>query len=135
SLSSGIPSTAVYFVLPSRIARIAASLMFSGVSKSGSPAASEITSRPRAFRSRAFCVAAMVADGWMRLSASEIKPMTSLLLAGALPNRVKDRAQPKPARAKEQEPRQEGAPRNPTPPRQILKPHHAPARQRQAASE
>ncbi len=44
-----MPSTAVYLVLPSRMARIAASLMFSGVSKSGSPAPRPITSRPAAF--------------------------------------------------------------------------------------
>src|SRR5215475_6255036 len=52
SFSSGIPSTAVYLVLPARIALTAASLMFSGVSKSGSPAPSQITSRPAALRAR-----------------------------------------------------------------------------------
>src|ERR1700761_1188029 len=66
--SSGMPSTAVYLVWPSLMALIAASLMFCGVSKSGSPAASPITSRPAAFRSRALLVIAMVGDGWMRES-------------------------------------------------------------------
>ncbi len=64
-----MPSTAVYFaVLPLVIAWIAASLMLSGVSKSGSPAPSPITSRPDALSARALSVTAMVADGLMRLS-------------------------------------------------------------------
>src|SRR5271154_6483851 len=70
-----MPSTAVYFVSPRRIAAMAASLMLSGVSKSGSPAPSPITSRPAAFRSRAFCVTAIVGDGWIRPSDSERKPL------------------------------------------------------------
>jgi hypothetical protein len=37
--SSGMPSTAVYLVSPRRMAAMAASLMLSGVSKSGSPGA------------------------------------------------------------------------------------------------
>src|ERR1700728_1648860 len=62
-----MPSTAVYLAaLPSRMALIAASLMFSGVSKSGSPAPSPITSRPDAFNERALSVTAMVADGLVR---------------------------------------------------------------------
>src|ERR1700751_2209113 len=61
-----MPSTAVYFdALPPRIALMAASLMFSGVSKSGSPAPSPITSRPAALSARALSVTAMVADGLM----------------------------------------------------------------------
>ena len=64
-----MPSTAVYFeVLPLSIALIAACLMLSGVSKSGSPAPSPITSRPAALSARALSVTAMVADGLMRLS-------------------------------------------------------------------
>ena len=64
-----MPSTAVYFdALPLWIALIAASLMLSGVSKSGSPAPSPMTSRPAAFSARALSVTAMVADGLMRLS-------------------------------------------------------------------
>ena len=49
------------------IASIAARLMLSGVSKSGSPAPSPITSRPDALSARALSVTAMVADGLMRL--------------------------------------------------------------------
>ncbi len=44
--SSGMPSVSVYLVLPSRIALIPASLMLSGVSKSGSPTLSEIDVSP-----------------------------------------------------------------------------------------
>ena len=64
-----MPSTAVYFdALPLSIALIAACLMLSGVSKSGSPAPSPMTSRPAAFSARALSVTAMVAEGLMRLS-------------------------------------------------------------------
>ncbi len=70
-----MPETGVYFVSPRRIAAMAASLMLSGVSKSGSPTERLITSRPWAFRSRAFCVMTMVADGLMRERASDKKPM------------------------------------------------------------
>src|SRR5579862_8145166 len=47
--SSGMPGVGVYFVNPAWIAAIAASQIGSGVGKSGSPAASEITSIPSAF--------------------------------------------------------------------------------------
>src|SRR5437879_1502867 len=70
-LSSARPSTAVYFdARPLSIALIAACLMLSGVSKSGSPAPSPMTSRPAAFSARALSVTAMVADGLMRDSES-----------------------------------------------------------------
>ena len=46
-LSAGVPSTAVYLVSPDLIASIAANLIFSGVSKSGSPAPRPIISFPR----------------------------------------------------------------------------------------
>ena len=46
SFNSSIPSTAVYFVSPRLIASIAASLIWSGVSKSGSPAERLTTSSP-----------------------------------------------------------------------------------------
>ena len=52
--NAGVPSTAVYLVSPSLMAFIAASLILSGVSKSGSPAPSPITSFPAAFNSLAF---------------------------------------------------------------------------------
>src|SRR5258708_2639136 len=50
------PSNTVYLVSPLRIAAIAASLMFSGVSKSGSPCDKVITLRPDAFNSVASAV-------------------------------------------------------------------------------
>ena len=61
-----MPSTGGYLVSPRLIASIAACLMLSGVSKSGSPTESEITSRPLALRSRAFCVITIVAEGFTR---------------------------------------------------------------------
>src|SRR3989454_5379779 len=61
--SSGTPPTSVYFVWPRRIAWIAASLIRSGVSKSGSPAPNEITSTPRRRNSRALACTASVDDG------------------------------------------------------------------------
>src|SRR5215207_6634570 len=71
-----MPSTAVYLVSPRIRALIAAILMLSGVSKSGSPAASPITSLPAAFISIALLEIAMVGEGFMRLSASARKAMT-----------------------------------------------------------
>ena len=50
----GVPSTAVYLVSPLLIALIAAFLILSGVSKSGSPAPNPITSLPAALNSLAF---------------------------------------------------------------------------------
>src|SRR5215471_5849017 len=73
SLSSGIPSTAVYLVLPASIALMAASLMLAGVSKSGSPAPRPMTLRPAAFSARALSVTAIVADGFTRASAADRK--------------------------------------------------------------
>src|SRR5277367_3984930 len=70
-----MPSTGGYLVSPLRIASIAACLTLSGVSKSGSPTESEITSRPLALRSRAFCVTAMVAEGLTRERTSAMKAM------------------------------------------------------------
>ena len=46
--SAGVPETSVYFVSPRSIARIAASLMLRGVSKSGSPCDRLITFFPSA---------------------------------------------------------------------------------------
>jgi hypothetical protein len=77
ALSSGMPSTSVYFVLFSRRALIAASLTLAGVSKSGSPADSEMILRPWAFSSRAFVDMAMVWDGEMRFTLSAKKPMAA----------------------------------------------------------
>ena len=69
-----MPSTLVYFdARPLSIALIAACLILSGVSKSGSPAPSPMTLRPAAFNARALSVTAMVADGLTRLSWSARK--------------------------------------------------------------
>src|SRR5437667_3760178 len=73
SFSSGMPPTSVYLVLPASMARIAASLMLPGVSKSGSPAPRPMTLRPAAFSARALSVTAIVADGFTRSSAADRK--------------------------------------------------------------
>ena len=70
-LSAGVPSTAVYLVSPDLIASIAANLIFSGVSKSGSPAPRPIISFPAAFNSRALPVTAIVAEGFILLILSD----------------------------------------------------------------
>ena len=56
-----MPASGGYFVFPSTMARIAAILTWSGVSKSGSPAARAMTSRPALAISIA--LAAIMADG------------------------------------------------------------------------
>ncbi len=76
SLSSFIPPTGVYFVCPPRIAFIAASFMFSGVSKSGSPAPKLIMSLPPAFKARALAVIASVTDS----SSPESLPESVIIL-------------------------------------------------------
>ncbi len=65
SLSSGDPGTGVYFVYPSSRAFFAAALMWSGVSKSGSPAPKPTTSIPCAFICFALLVIASVGEGWI----------------------------------------------------------------------
>ena len=81
-LSSSMPPTAVYLVNPSLIALIASSLIFSGVSKSGSPAPNPTTSTPSAFSAFAFAVIASVADGFSlsARAASFIRVVTSYFL-------------------------------------------------------
>src|SRR5262245_63764086 len=66
-----MPAFAVYFVRPARIARSAACLMLSGVSKSGSPAPKSDTFAPAARRLSAACIAAIVAEDCMRATFSE----------------------------------------------------------------
>src|SRR5258708_8933146 len=88
SFSSGMPSTAVYLVLPASMARIAASLMLAGVSKSGSPAPRPMTLRPAAFSARALSVTAIVADGFTRSSAADRNGIIISLQAGANTPRV-----------------------------------------------
>ena len=63
----------MYFVSPSLIAFIAALLTLSGVSKSGSPAPKPITSFPAALNSLAFCVTAIVGDGFIHFKLLEIR--------------------------------------------------------------
>ncbi len=58
--SRGEPSRLVYFVSPRQIAAIAASLMWSRVSKSGSPAPSVMTGHPSRFRAAARAVIARI---------------------------------------------------------------------------
>src|SRR3989304_3987241 len=65
SLSSGDPGTGVYFVYPSSKAFLATALMWSGVSKSGSPAPNPTTSIPWAFIALALLVMASVGAGWI----------------------------------------------------------------------
>src|SRR6476619_5397529 len=69
--SSRTPPAAVYLVRPARIALAAASLMLSGVSKSGSPAPKSQTFAPEARSASAACIAAIVADDCMRATFSE----------------------------------------------------------------
>ncbi len=76
AFSSGMPSGSVYLVLPSRIALMAASLMLSGVSKSGSPAESAMTLRPAACSARALALTAMVADGFTRRRVADSSDIT-----------------------------------------------------------
>src|SRR6266702_4633791 len=80
--SAGVPGTAVYFVSLAWMALMAASLMWSGVGKSGSPAARPITSLPAAFISRNLPWAALVGEGLMRLRRSAMKAMTRYFLSG-----------------------------------------------------
>src|SRR6478752_2468040 len=70
-----MPSGSVYLVLPALMAAMAASLMLSGVSKSGSPADRAMMSRPAAFRARASALIAMVAAGAMRRRAADSSDM------------------------------------------------------------
>ena len=61
--SSGIPELGVYFVKPALSASMAAALMCSGVSKSGSPAPKLKTSTPSARRALALLSIARVSEG------------------------------------------------------------------------
>src|SRR5262249_22961436 len=61
--SSGMPAVTGYLVKPLLSAAIAASLMYCGVSKSGSPAVRAATSSPFAARALALAVSASVAGG------------------------------------------------------------------------
>ena len=58
-----MPGVGAYLVLPARSAATQASLMKSGVSKSGSPAPKTQTSSPAAFNAFALASTASVGDG------------------------------------------------------------------------
>src|SRR6187401_3127652 len=70
--SSGVPELGVYFVKPVSIAACAASLMCSGVSKSGSPAPKPQTSMPSAFIAFALASIESVREGVNLAARSEI---------------------------------------------------------------
>src|SRR5215831_12713520 len=72
------PSNTVYFVSPALIAATAASLMFGGVSKSGSPTDRLTMSPPAAFSSVASAVIAIVGDGLTRARRSARNGMMEL---------------------------------------------------------
>src|SRR5213593_3477896 len=76
-----MPPTSVYLVWPLSSARIAASLIRRGVSKSGSPAPNEITSMPWARMALARACMARVGDGAsvFRRSASTWLPLREFL--------------------------------------------------------
>src|SRR5687767_13800821 len=76
-----MPATSVYFVYPRRMAATAASLIRSGVSKSGSPAPNEMTSTPPARSSLSLACTASVDDGAsvFRRSASTQSPLRGRL--------------------------------------------------------
>ncbi len=67
-----VPATSVYFVSPASMAAMAACLMWSGVSKSGSPADRPMISRPAAFKALALVVMTMVGLALMRFRRSAI---------------------------------------------------------------
>src|SRR5690348_8311453 len=87
ALRSGrMPPTSVYLPTPLSSAARAASLMWSGVSKSGSPAPKLITSSPSALSLAAFAVTASVIDGLIgsRRDASLIGNVMEPLASGSL---------------------------------------------------
>src|SRR3954467_12477206 len=92
-----MPSTAVYLeARPLSIALIAACLILSGVSKSGSPAPRPITFLPACLSARALSVTAMVGDGLMRVRVSDRKAIRNLRFlrpvgTGRTPSRQADK--------------------------------------------
>src|SRR5437764_3804668 len=66
------------------MALMAACLMLSGVSKSGSPAPRPITFLPACLSARALSVTAMVGEGLMRFSVSDRKAIRNLRFFGLL---------------------------------------------------
>src|SRR5262245_62149601 len=76
---------------------MAALRTFSGVSKSGSPAASEMTSFPARFISAALELTATVADGWMRPSGSDRNAIALLPRDAVVSRASRPNPQQKPA--------------------------------------
>jgi hypothetical protein len=81
--SSGMPALGVYLVKPASNASIAAFLMCSGVSKSGSPAPKPHTSMPSAFMALALLSIERVSEGVSWAARSEISMVVSLFKMGA----------------------------------------------------
>src|SRR5204863_8305333 len=79
--NSRVPAAGVYLVLPARIASAAASLMFCGVSKSGSPAPRSTTSTPAARIASAACIAARVDDAFMLATFWETGNFDAIVVA------------------------------------------------------
>src|SRR5882762_6307326 len=75
-----MPELGVYFVKPASSAAIAAALMCSGVSKSGSPAPKPQTSIPSAFIAFALLSIESVSEGVSRAARSEISMSILLVL-------------------------------------------------------
>ena len=69
--SASVPAAGVYLVRPISSASCAAVRMYWGVTKSGSPAQKETTSRPLAAISLAFASIARVGDGEIALHTRE----------------------------------------------------------------
>src|SRR6185503_12718202 len=83
--SSRVPAVAVYFVRPATIARLAACLILSGVSKSGSPAPKSTTLTPCARNASAACMAASVDEACIFATFAETgKREEAGLVIGAL---------------------------------------------------
>src|ERR1700754_726018 len=82
--SSGSPPRAgTFWTGGTRQAVTAASTMYSGVGKSGSPAPNPITGRPAAFSAFALASTANVADSLMALIRAEIlEPICPILASG-----------------------------------------------------
>ena len=79
-----MPETAVYFVNPELMASMAAFLIKSGVSKSGSPAARPMISFPSDLSFNALAVIASVGDSSIRLTQED-----KTIFDKIIPNKVR----------------------------------------------
>jgi hypothetical protein len=83
SFNSGRPPAGVYRChFGNRAAAIAASTMYPGVGKSGSPAPKPITGRPAAFRALALASTAKVADSVMAAMRRETRAVGGKVMEG-----------------------------------------------------